>query len=174
MSKENFKVTAKEDGKEYWISRSIAVTVVVKGISSTADEDVFLVHKRGSGCPDNVGKWSANCGYINWGETVKEAGARELYEETGLKIDPDRLEFIGYNDPIDDGKENVTLRFMITFDRSYLEHLLSNEEINLNTKSRGGEENEISEFKLVRALHGEIRNLGDWAFEHDILLRSLI
>lgn len=27
-------------------------------------------------------------GYINWGETWQEAGAREVFEETGLQIDP--------------------------------------------------------------------------------------
>ncbi len=30
-------------------------------------------------------------GYQNWGETWQEAGAREVFEETGLKINPDWL-----------------------------------------------------------------------------------
>ena len=85
--KENFKVTAIETGKEYWISRSVAVAVIIYGKDlSGKDENVFLIHKRGPGCPDNIGKWSVNCGYINWGETIKQAAIRETFEETGLKL----------------------------------------------------------------------------------------
>lgn len=174
MSKENFKVTAVEDGKEYWISRSVAVAVVVKGLSSSKEEDVFLVHKRGSGCPDFIGHWSTNCGYINWNETVREAAARELYEESGLIVNPENLEFIGYNDPVGDGKENITLRFLVTLDRSYLQELLNLGSINTDTKSRGGEENEIDEFRLILAQPEEINALGSWAFEHDELLKKFI
>ena len=50
----NFKVTSKENGKEYWISRANAVV----GIVYTRDSNgrvMFLVSKRGPGCPDHVG-----------------------------------------------------------------------------------------------------------------------
>lgn len=171
MSKENFRVTAVEDGKQYWISRSVAVTLVVVG----ADEydPVYLVHRRGHGCPDNIGKWSVNCGYINWGETLKEAAVRELYEETGFKVSVDKLQYLGYNDPVGDGKENVTLRFYVIVPKSSLVKALESGQINTDTKSRGGEDGEISEFKLVPIDKSEIDSLGDWAFGHDILLKEL-
>lgn len=31
-------------------------------------------------------------GYINWGESWQEAAARELWEETGMRIDPQELQ----------------------------------------------------------------------------------
>lgn len=179
MAKENFKIIAKEDGKEYWISRSVAVAVVVYGFPADNQNDtgVFLVHKRGTGCPDNNHKWSTNCGYIGWNETLKEAAVRELYEETGIEIPADHLDFLGYNDPINDGKENVTLRFIASLPKSYLTHALSTNKINTNTAWRGGEENEISEFRLIPATEEGIKDLApewEWAFKHDQLLRDAL
>ena len=178
-AKENFVITSQEDGKKYWISRSIAVAVVLYGFPAEGSNEpgVFLVHRRGKGCPDNIGKWSTNCGYIGWHETVAQAAARELYEETGLKIPDSHLKFIGYNDPIGDGKENVTLRFIATLSKSLLENSLKSGKINTNTKERGGEEDEISEFKLIPATKEGIEDLGTssyWAFNHDGLLRNAL
>ena len=173
--KENFVITSQEDGKKYWISRSIAVAVVLYGFPAEGSNEkgVFLVHRRGKGCPDNIGKWSTNCGYIGWHETVAQAASRELYEETGLEIPDGHLKFIGYNDPIGDGKENVTLRFIATLPKSLLENSLKSGKINTNTKWRGGEDDEISEFKLIPATEEGVKELGEsmyWAFNHDELL----
>lgn len=171
MSKENFVVTSVEDGKKYWISRSVAVALVVVGVDE--NDPVYLVHRRGQGCPDNIGKWSVNCGYINWGETLKAAAVRELYEETGFTVFEDNLQYLGYNDPVGDGKENVTLRFYVNVPKSSLVKALESGQINTDTKSRGGEDGEISEFKLVPIDESEIDSLGEWAFGHDILLKEL-
>ena len=80
-----------------WDSRSMAVTIIP--IAKTSDGQYeFLVEKRGPGCPDNIGKYVMPCGYLNRGESLREAGAREMYEETGLKINPKSLKFAGIND----------------------------------------------------------------------------
>ena len=178
-AKENFVITSQEDGKKYWISRSIAVAVVLYGFPAEGSNEpgVFLVHRRGKGCPDNIGKWATNCGYIGWHETVAQAASRELYEETGLEIPDSHLKFIGYNDPIGDGKENVTLRFIATLPKSLLENSLKSGKINTNTKQRGGEDDEISEFKLIPTTEEGIKELGEsmyWAFNHDDLLKDVL
>lgn len=174
--KENFKITGKEDGREYWISRAVAVAVVVYGFPGTESESgVFLIHKRGPGCPDNIGSWSTNCGYLGWGETVKEGAVRELFEETGLDIPADHLRFLSYSDPVGDGKENVTLQFIAPLPKSFLNHEIKVGKINKESRWRGGEEGEISEFRLIEASEAGISGVqGDWAFKHDELLRKAL
>jgi ADP-ribose pyrophosphatase YjhB (NUDIX family) len=42
--------------------------------------------------PPGAGKLALPGGYVNFGESWEEAGARELFEETGVRIDPGELE----------------------------------------------------------------------------------
>lgn len=82
----NFPV--KVDGKEYWISRSVAVAV---SIYTFIDGKLcILANKRGTGLPgqnfSNPGKWNVVSGFIDYNETLKEACIREVHEETGLDI----------------------------------------------------------------------------------------
>lgn len=77
----------KQDGKEYWISRSCSVNGLVAAFVEGCYTDVFiLVVKRGKGAPDNVGKYCLPCGYLDYDETGFDAFLREVYEETGLDI----------------------------------------------------------------------------------------
>jgi ADP-ribose pyrophosphatase YjhB (NUDIX family) len=41
--------------------------------------------------PPGIGQLALPGGYINFGETWQEAGAREVFEETGLRIDPQEI-----------------------------------------------------------------------------------
>ena len=56
--------------------------VVLKG------DDVLLIRR---GKPPRQGQWSLPGGSQETGETVFEAGAREVMEETGVEIGPPRL-----------------------------------------------------------------------------------
>ena len=77
----------KQDGKEYWLSRSCSVNGLVAAFVEGCYTDVFiLVVKRGKGAPDNVGKYCLPCGYLDYDETGFDAFLREVYEETGLDI----------------------------------------------------------------------------------------
>lgn len=160
--KENYQITA-QDGKQYWISRSVAVAVIIVVEDYLGmGEDYYLIHRRGVGCPDYQGYWSINCGYIGWDETIKQAAVREVYEETGLKIPEDSLKYFGYSDPIDNDKQNVTIRFSCRV--SWREMLLN---LDMNTASRGGEKDEIDKFRIIPIKY--VKDL-EWAFDHDKLL----
>lgn len=91
----NFKVTAKEDNKEYWISRSVAVIAYIFYHNIINNKLFVLADKRGQGTPDFQGYWNCPCGYLDFDETLSEAASREVFEETGYVIDPNYLQMIG-------------------------------------------------------------------------------
>ena len=58
---------------------AVGVAVVV------LDEDGrILLGRRSAG--GNVGEWCIPCGYVEWGEDIREAARREFAEETGLNV----------------------------------------------------------------------------------------
>lgn len=68
------------DGRTVWLSRSSAV------VGLFAIDNKVLMVKRGTGCPDEVGKWVLPCGYLDRNETLLEGMVRETYEETGFNL----------------------------------------------------------------------------------------
>ena len=58
---------------------AVGVAVVVLD-----DEDRVLLGRRSAG--GNVGEWCIPCGYVEWGEDIREAARREFQEETGLEV----------------------------------------------------------------------------------------
>ena len=177
--RENFTIEDKKTGKIYWISRAIAVTGIIITKDFDSNEVYVLLERRGSGCPDNIGKLCCVCGYLNWDETRLDALKREAYEETGLRIDNEdsctirELETI--DDPNRDARQNVVTRYLIWYHHyTELKGLLDSGVINIDTKSRGGEDNEVSEFLLLS--ESQIKSLPseEFAFGHkDVILDVL-
>lgn len=148
MNKKNFSVNC--DGKEYWISRSIAVLGLVYVI--TPSKSIYiLANKRGIGTPDYQGYWNMPCGYLDYNETCKEACIREIYEETGITVP--FVNFWTVSDALTDTKQNVTLRYYCCLD-SLLE---------VNKDDFGGEKNEVEEIRWIKL--DDINNY-NWAFNH--------
>jgi ADP-ribose pyrophosphatase YjhB (NUDIX family) len=52
------------------------------------DDGLLLVRRA---IPPHIGKLALPGGYVNFGETWQEAGAREVLEETGVAIDPQEI-----------------------------------------------------------------------------------
>jgi 8-oxo-dGTP pyrophosphatase MutT (NUDIX family) len=71
------------NGKEIWISRSVAVTCVIA--ASHNHMTYVAIEKRGKKL-DKPGKWCIPCGYLDWNESGTKAVIREVYEEIGLNI----------------------------------------------------------------------------------------
>lgn len=186
----NFKVTAKEDGKEYWISRSLAVVGIIRAIKypephmSTAPKFYYLVSKRGKGCPDYVGKWNITCGYLDFDETRIEALYREIKEELGLDIAGGikQQEIDGAprvygtfkvsedDRPEHDPRQNVVFRYIVEVDYDWIVEQINNGTINTNTISRGGEGDEVDEIALIS--NSDLEKY-EWAFNHYDILSNL-
>ena len=150
----NYQVEGK-DGKMYWVHRAIAVTgVVFKAVEET--HEVFvLANKRGNGAADFQGMWNLPCGYLDFDETLSEACAREIKEETGYNLDPESLHMFGINDSIKENRQNVTARFVT---------VVIDEDMPAQEILAGGEEDEVEEIKWIPL---EEINDYDWAFDHD-------
>ena len=66
-------------GVVHFRTPAVGVAVVV------VDEDGrVLLGRRSAG--GNVGEWCIPCGYVEWGEDIREAARREFAEETGLNV----------------------------------------------------------------------------------------
>lgn len=175
----NFLVTT-TDGKKYWISRSVAVHGVIL-LKDFETQDIYvLLERRGPKCPDEIGKLADVCGYLDWRETLVDALKREVYEEMGLYIDDlktKNIKFSGIDDSIDGEnsvKQNVTIRYEVTLDYTEIMGLLKDGEINCDTKSRGGEDGEVSEIKVLKLTDSEPVDETQFAFNHGQIINSII
>lgn len=102
----NFPVIV--DGKEYWISRSVATATSIFTINDD-NKLCVLANKRGTGLPgqnfSNPGKWSVITGFLDYNENFVQCCIREVHEETGVDISKVDLNFREFeDDPSRDGQ----------------------------------------------------------------------
>ena len=122
------------------------------------------------GMPNEQHKWNITAGYVDFKDkSMKESASREIYEEIGIKIDPNAIKFVEYKDP-DESCANLSLRFCCTIPENYVRDMIKNGSINSDTASRGGEKNEVEDIKLIN-----IRDIDsyEWAFNHKSLIKYL-
>lgn len=60
------------------------------------DEGRVLLVKRGRGAT-KPGLWCVPCGFVDYGEEIREAAAREVAEETGLEVEVGEPVFVASN-----------------------------------------------------------------------------
>ena len=150
-------------GREYWISRSIAVVGLVFGYDEDEKEYILAV-QRGTGTPDPefVGKWCLPCGYLDYDETLEEALQREVFEETGVLLDKDCTELLEVNsNPKSDKRQNVTFRYQAI--------AKENDIANISLTTANSELNEVSDIKWIP--YSEVDNY-EWAFNHKELIKQ--
>jgi ADP-ribose pyrophosphatase YjhB (NUDIX family) len=73
------RLVCRECGKALYVNPAVGVAVVVR-----RGNDI-LWGRRSSG--RHRGAWCIPCGYVEWGEDVRAAAAREFQEETGLEVE---------------------------------------------------------------------------------------
>ncbi|WP_296864460.1 NUDIX hydrolase [uncultured Methanobrevibacter sp.] len=142
------------DGEVYWYSRSVAVACFV--FTENSEGSVFvLANKRGSGCPDYVGKWNVPCGFLDFNETAAEGAVREVYEECGIHLDPKQLiELKADSDPRSgNGNQSVNIRFCCKIKNG----------LELETSSDHSEKDEVTDIKWINI--NDVSSF-DWAFNH--------
>ena len=154
----NYQVRG-EDGNMYWVHRAIAVTGIVFKLDHEAKKVFVLANKRGQGAADFQGKWNLPCGYLDFDETLSQACAREIKEETGYDLDPEMFQLLDINDEPSANKQNVSLRFLTIVD---------DEDVPAQEVLEGGEKDEVEEVQWV-----SLENVSDldWAFNHDRIIQ---
>jgi ADP-ribose pyrophosphatase YjhB (NUDIX family) len=157
----NFQITAKEDGKKYWISRAMATRSEV--IVRDNEQLYLLINKRGPGTPDFQGCWNITCGYLEYDVTLEENATKELLEETSVYIQSSKwkLQHIE-SDPERGNRQNVTAvyRVVLTMDEFNQSKVLG-----YTLPIEGGEENEVSSVWLMPLTMENINSI-EWAFNH--------
>lgn len=131
----NFPVNV--NGKEYWVSRSIAVVTYV--YANVNGVECVLANKRGPGLPNKVGLWNCVSGYLDYNETLEDAAIREVFEETGVNISSYRLLFKEIDSSPTREKQNVLVRYCC--------HIKSADSIKLTNKN--AEPNEVDEVRWI-------------------------
>ena len=160
----NFPVIDKETGREYWISRSIAVVVAV--FAKGGEDNFVLVVQRGKGTPDPeyVGKYCLPCGYLDFDETCAQAAQRELMEETGVNLPISDFKLVSINDnPKGDKRQNITFRYVVRCP-------LSTKELELMFTTKNSEKDEVSSIRFININNLDLYEL---AFNHDKLIPEL-
>lgn len=168
-NRENEKIISK-DGREFWISRSVAVVGVIMGFEDSSYKPSsckILTVKRGKKV-DNSKKFCLPCGYLDWDESGEEAIKRELWEETNLDVSSLiqntnhfyslRKEWKVETHPENDAKQNVVLYYGMMFDfKDGLPDVSNN----------NAEKGEIDSVQWISI--DEIKKF-NWAFNHDSII----
>ena len=147
-------------GKTLWSGRYCAVAAFV--FRRIDDIWSVLANLRGSGTPDYQGCWNAVCGFLEANETAQQGCSREIFEETGYEIKPEKfLQVYTQTDPETSNNGNVTIRHIA---------IIFGHELGNRKQAEGGEENEVDEIKWIPI---DDIHLYDWAFDHDKIISEL-
>ncbi len=149
------------EGKEYWVSRSVAVLCYVYTNLMDGRGLCVLANKRGSGV-NKTGLWNAPSGYLDYDETLEEAVCREVFEETGVKIEPNEVKFFKI-----ESNPNRTLQNVLAIYDVYIDPVTYREKYGKDISevtNKYSEQNEVDEVKWIPIF--EVENY-DWvSYEH--------
>lgn len=144
----NFPI--KRNGKIYYVSRSVAVSLCTFCRDANGNWCV-LANKRGPSCHSNVGKWNIPAGYLDYGESAEDAAVRETWEETGVYIENDvPLRLLGTNASVE--RDDVSMAYTCVLDGVIDDYPLSAE---------NSEPGEVSDIKWIPIMSASGQPLKD-------------
>lgn len=160
MEKKNQPCYNKEGEFIGWFSPSIAVVTFVF-LKSPEGNIYVLATRRGVGCPDNVGKWNCQCGYLDFKESTMEAAIREVLEETGIALRKNEITDWKWID-VPDENDNITHRFYAVLTGNIEDYSLTAD------YSEEGEVDGIAWIPIDRLYAYQ------WAFGHDKAIQEAL
>lgn len=147
-----------DGSKGPWFSRSAAVATAV--LLNDNGTWYILANQRGSGTPDYQGYWNLPCGYLDYNEDAETAAMREVYEETGIKLN--NVKPFGHSTSPDENRQNVVFFFVSILNGGVNDYGFSTSNM---------EENEVSGIQWVPI---DKCNNFQWAFDHDELIKKIV
>ena len=143
-----------------WFSRSMATAIFVFCRDKDGKLHV-LASERGKGAADFEGYWNCPCGYLEFGMRMPENAVAECFQETGIDVNADELEFMDFDDSPSANHQNVTFHYrMVVKDKCIDDFTFSHKYM---------EENEVGKIKWVPL--NDIDKY-KWAFNHDSLIKK--
>ena len=147
-----------DGSKGPWFSRSAAVATAV--LLNDNGNWYVLANQRGSGTPDYQGYWNLPCGYLDYNEDAQSAAMREVYEETGIKLNS--VTSFGHSTDPRENRQNIVFFFV---------SILNGSKDRYNFSTDNMEEDEV---EGIQWLPLDRCNTLQWAFDHDELMEKVI
>lgn len=151
-------------GKEYWISRSVAVVGMI-GFKCLADNRVYFPIQLRGPKMTNPGCACLPCGYIDYDETVEECVVREYFEETGIDLTQYKVIYGSLDKadhyvsaPRDSDVQNISFTFEAIVECQNLPSLVMSDE----------------SISLKWLTYPELQQIKDWAFSHNYKLKTFV
>lgn len=152
----------KHEGQTYWYSRGIVSVSFIFAVDKNGDIHV-LANKRGKGVP-NPGYWNCPCGHLDFDETCLQCAVREIYEETGVKINEKDLNLFEINDRDFVSKDqSISFIYYALIENKTIEQML--------TSKKHMEKNEVDEIEWIDV--DKIKDY-DWAFNHEKRIKQIL
>lgn len=145
-----------------WFSRSCAASVVVIAYDKTGAKRV-LAAKRGEKALHYNGFYNLPSGYLDFDETIAECASRELFEECGVQVQPEKLILFKHDDNPSSHLQNITFYFKTEIRYASCE--------DITTTTEHSEEKEVEDIVWVSI---DDVDKYTWAFGHGNIIKEIL
>lgn len=143
-----------------WFSRSMATAIFVFARNKDGVLHV-LASERGKGAADFQGCWNCPCGYLEFGMRLSENAVTECFQETGVLVNANEIEFMDFDDSLTANHQNVTFHYRFIIENKTID--------DFEFSHKHMEKNEVGEIKWIPL---DETDKYQWAFEHNKLVKK--